>query len=123
MILPDTSVWVDHLRQREQGLTRALQEGKILMHTMIIGELACGNLANRQQQLNDWRRLPILRESSNEDVMNFIESHRLMGRGIGLVDAHLLHSVFNHVGALLWTRDGSLKKLAEELCVGYSESA
>ena len=122
MILPDTSVWVDHLRQREQRLTQALQDGEILMHIMIIGELACGNLANRQRQLSDWRMLPRLREASTEDVLEFIEANRLMGRGISLVDAHLLYSVVNYDGAQLWTRDGRLKNLAEELCVGYSES-
>ena len=121
MILPDTSVWVDHLRQPEPELAQALQDGQILMHIMIIGELACGNLANRQRQLSDWRELPNLREASNEDVLNFIEAHRLMGRGIGLVDAHLLYSVVNHDGAQLWTRDGRLKNLAEGLRVGYSE--
>lgn len=121
MILPDTSVWVDHLRQPEQQLTQALQDGEILMHIMVIGELACGNLANRQRQLSDWHTLPRLREASTEDVLNFIEAHQLMGRGIGLVDAHLLYSVVNYDGAQLWTRDGSLKNLAEQLCVGYSE--
>ncbi len=123
MILPDTSVWVDHLRQPEPELAQALQDGQILMHIMIIGELACGNLANRQRQLSDWRKLPKLREASSEDVLNFIEAHRLMGRGIGLVDAHLLYSVVNYDSAQLWTRDGRLKNLAEELRVGYSEGA
>ena len=93
------------------------------MHIMIIGELACGNLANRQRQLSDWRMLPKLREASNEDVLDFVEAHRLMGRGIGLVDAHLLYSVVDQDGTQLWTRDGRLKRLAEELSVCYSEDS
>lgn len=121
MILPDTSVWVDHLRQREPGLAQALHNGEVMMHVMILGELACGNLANRQRQLNDWRTLPRIPDASNEDVITFIESRQLMGRGIGLIDAHLLYSVVNYTGAQLWTRDRRLKTLAEELCVGYSE--
>ena len=119
MILPDTSVWVDHLRYGDATLTQALHDGKVIMHIMVIGELACGNLANRARQLRDWRALPRIQDGSHEDVLTFIESSRLMGRGIGLVDAHLLFSVFNHQGSQLWTKDNSLRTLAEELGIAY----
>lgn len=123
MILPDTTVWVDHLRNSDATLTQALQDGKVIMHIMVIGELACGNLANRARQLMDWRSLPRIRDGNHEAVLNFIESSRLMGRGIGLVDAHLLFSVYNHQGSLLWTRDNSLRTLAEELGIAYHPGA
>ena len=93
------------------------------MHIMVIGELACGNLANRTRQLRDWKALPRIQDGSHEDVLTFIESSRLMGRGIGLIDAHLLFSVFNHQGSQLWTKDNSLRTLAEELGIAYYSSA
>ncbi len=93
------------------------------MHIMVIGELACGNLANRASQLMGWRALPRMRDGSHEDVLTFIESGRLMGRGIGWVDAHLLFSVSNHQGSQLWTKDNSLRTLAEELGIAYHSGA
>ena len=123
MILPDTSVWVDHLRHGDATLTQALHDGKVIMHIMVVGELACGNLANRARQLRDWRSLPRIQDGSHEDVLTFIEFSRLMGRGIGLIDAHLLFSVSNHQGSRLWTKDNSLRTLAEELGIAYHPGA
>ena len=51
MILVDTSVWVEHLRAGEQGLQGLLQHGHVLTHPFVIGELACGNLRNRETVL------------------------------------------------------------------------
>ena len=44
-----------------------------------------------------------------------IERHRISGRGIGLVDAHLLASVLLTPEARLWTRDKRLRAVATEL--------
>ena len=108
MILVDTSVWIDHLRSAESELINLLQAGRVLIHLMIIGELACGTLKNRTQRLSDWKALPGITEVSHASVLSAIESKNLMGRGIGFVDAHLLCAVLNHNGTLLWTRDRSL---------------
>jgi predicted nucleic acid-binding protein len=51
MILVDTSVWVDHLRQGDAGLAAALQAGAVGMHPFVVGELACGNLRARVEVL------------------------------------------------------------------------
>lgn len=47
MILVDTSVWIDHLRVKEERLVLLLTHAQVCMHPMIWGELACGNLSNR----------------------------------------------------------------------------
>ena len=44
MVLVDTSVWVAHLRQGAIGLEALLNEGRVVCHPFVIGELACGNL-------------------------------------------------------------------------------
>ena len=119
MILVDTSVWIRHLRQGVPQLTQALNAGIVLMHIMVIGELACGALLDRERQLRDWQTLPKIRDGSHEDVLAFIDGQRLMGRGIGLVGAHLLYSVANLPGARLWTRDRPLNNVASELGVAY----
>ena len=51
MILVDTSVWVEHLRRGLPRLATLLQDCEVLMHPWVIGELACGNLGNRQEVL------------------------------------------------------------------------
>ena len=114
-VLVDTSVWVDFLRSGDPNLTRLLNRNREAIHTMIIGELACGNLNNRQSLLKLWNSLSTLTQASHEEVLYFIEHHHLMGRGIGYVDAYLLASVALAMDVRLWTRDLRLSRLAIEL--------
>jgi len=58
MLLVDTSVWLAHLRQENVGLQGWLQEGRVLCHPLIIGELACGNLKNRPEFFPCCKRCP-----------------------------------------------------------------
>ena len=48
MILVDTSVWVEHLRVASAILTELLDHGEILGHPFVLGELALGNLRQRE---------------------------------------------------------------------------
>ena len=113
MILVDTSVWVEHLRRGLPRLAALLQEGEVLIHPWVIGELACGNLRNRQQVLELLQGLPAATVASDAEVLLLIERDRLMGRGIGYVDAHLLASArLSH--CRLWTQDGRLTAVAQE---------
>ena len=121
MILADTSVWIDHLRSPVPRLAELVGASELLMHSMVLGELACGNLSNREKRLVDWRRFPMIPEAEHGDVLATIESRRLMGRGIGFIDAHLVCAVLNHGNALLWTRDGSLRQVAADLGVAFTE--
>ena len=81
MILADTTVWVDHFRKPEPGLLEHLAMNGVLMHPMVIGELACGNLPNRKTVLHELLSLPQIPEPTHESVLSFIESKELMGRG------------------------------------------
>ena len=121
MILVDTSVWVDHLRTNVPKLAALLTAGSVVMHSAVMGELACGSMNNRAQRIQDWKALPPIQAFSNETVLDLIESRALMSRGIGLVDAHLLCSVLNRRGSLLWTRDKRLREIAENFCISFSE--
>lgn len=92
MILADTSVWLGHLRQRNAHLQDCLLNGQILIHSFVLGELACGNLQARPSILSDLSELPFAIRADDEEVRSLIEQHRLHGKGIGWVDAHLLAS-------------------------------
>ena len=88
-------------------------------HDSIIGEIACGNLKNRQQTLYLLSCLPRCTATSPEETLFFIERHGLMGRGIGYIDASILASAAL-VQANLWSRDKRLMALATELGCAYS---
>ena len=113
MILVDTSVWVEHLRRGLPRLATLLQEGKVLIHPWVIGELACGNLSRRHQVLELLQGLPAATVASDAEVLLLIERKRLMGRGIGYVDVRLLASArLSH--CRLWTQDSRLASVAQE---------
>lgn len=119
MILVDTSVWVDHFRADEPKLSELLEQDRVLTHPFVIGELACGNLRNRSTVLTLLQELPGVPIATDLEVLFFIDQHRLMGRGIGYVDAHLLASVSLADTTLLWTRDTCLHDSALPLGLAY----
>ena len=123
MILVDTSVWVDHLRAREPTLISALESGSVSTHPFVIGELACGNLANRAEVLQLLQHLPGAAVATDSEVLAFIDARRLMGRGVGYVDVHLLAAAVLAGDTRLWTRDKRLAGLAGALSVAYAEHA
>ena len=121
MILVDTSVWIDHLRDGEENLSALLRSGQVLAHPFVIGELACGNLHQRTEVLGLLQKLPQAPLASQEEVLFFIQSNALMGRGIGFVDAHLLASATLANASRVWSRDKSLERVATDLHLGYQE--
>ena len=115
MILVDTSVWIDHFRYSDAQLVSLLNQSRVLMHPFVLGELACGNLANRAEILDLLANMPRLPVMDDAFVLSFIEQHALTGKGIGYVDVHLLASVAEAHIVTIWTRDKRLAKVAEEL--------
>jgi len=114
MVLVDTSVWISHLRIGEPDLEILLNNGNVICHPFIIGELACGNLANRAEILSLLQALPRAECAGDEEVLYFIEKNHLMGRGIGYIDAHLLASAVL-TDTPIWTFDIQLQKTAFNL--------
>ena len=123
MILVDTSVWVDHLRAGAPALAAALEQADVLMHPFILGEVACGNLRNRDEVLQLLGELPAAPLATDAEALEFIERRALMGRGIGYIDVHLLASVALAGTARLWTRDKRLAEVAADLKLAYAERA
>ncbi len=119
MILVDTSVWIDHLRHGDEVLSRLLERNQVGTHPFVVGELACGNLRNRPQILNLLRALPRFPVADDAEVLFFIETHRLMRRGIGYIDAHLLAATQLAIPAKLWTRDRRFATIAQMLNLAY----
>jgi predicted nucleic acid-binding protein len=123
LILVDTSVWVDHLRRGDAQLADLLERAKVLMHPFVVGEMACGSLRDRSPILELLQDLPAAAVAEGDEVLGFIESHALHGKGIGYVDVHLLASVALTEGAKLWTRDKSLRTVAAALGCAFQGTA
>jgi len=115
MILVDSSVWIDHLRRNDATLRDLLNNSQVLSHPFILGELAMGSLRQRVVILGALRDLPQAMVADDEEVVGFIDRHRLFGLGIGYVDAHLLAATRLTAGASLWTRDKRLRDVATRL--------
>jgi len=116
MVLVDTSVWIDHLKNGNHHLESLLDEGEVICHPFIIGELACGHLVNRAPILAFLRSLPQTGVAGHDEVLEMIEAHRLMAGGLGFMDVHLLASARLN-GSPVWTHDIPFKKAAAKLGV------
>jgi predicted nucleic acid-binding protein len=120
VILADTSVWVDHLRTSDKVLAALLDTGLVLAYPFVIGELALGNLRQREIVLNALADLPHASVATDAEVLHFIERHALSRRGIGYIDAHLLAAVQLTAGAELWTNDKRLRGVAVKLGLAFT---
>jgi predicted nucleic acid-binding protein len=115
-VLVDTSVWVDHFRNRNKSLTALLENNDVLCHPFVIGELACGILQRRAEILESLSALPSAPSVQHVEALHFMDSHKLVGKGIGFIDVNLLASAY--LGKVkLWTRDKRLRELASRLGV------
>lgn len=112
MVLADTSVWIDFLRQRNDHLTELLEAGEVATHPLVMGELHVGNIAKRSAFLSLLGDLPRIGECSHGEILYFINAHKLYGLGIGYSDAHILCSAVLHA-VPLWTLDQRLAKQAQ----------
>ncbi|MBI2860527.1 MAG: type II toxin-antitoxin system VapC family toxin [Chloroflexi bacterium] len=118
MVLVDTSVWVLHLREGNAKLEKLLNSGRVMCHRFIIGEIACGNIKNRTQILTLLQLLPLATQAKHEEVMEFIEANKLMGRGLGYIDMHLSASA-RLTGIPIWTLDKKLDETTRELGISF----
>lgn len=120
MILVDTSVWVDHLRVGNEVLTGLLNTDMVLTHPFVVGELALGNVCQRDVVLDALFDLPRSAVATEAEVLHFIDHHALFGRGVGYIDVHLLAAARLTADVALWTNDKRLHAIAGEMGVAFS---
>jgi hypothetical protein len=117
-VLVDTSVWIAHFQRSDLRFQALLSDGSALIHSAVVGELACGNLTRRSRVLSDLRKLSAAAEADPEDTLFVIESRRLWGKGIGWTDAQLIASALL-TSCSLWSHDKQLQKVAAGLGIAY----
>ena len=114
MILVDTSVWIEHLRLRSSHLDSLLVSRDVLQHPFVTGELAVGNLHEREALLQEFADLPRAPMVDHDGVLRLLRAERLHGKGLGWIDVHLLASALA-ARSRLWTVDRSLRRAAIRL--------
>jgi len=111
-------MWIDHFRKTNHSLLQLLDEGGILLHPFVTGEISLGNIKNRNEVLDLLKKLPQAELLSDEEVLIFVEKHKLFGKGIGWIDAHLLASAYLSQISIL-TYDKNLNLIAKILNLNY----
>jgi predicted nucleic acid-binding protein len=92
----------------------------VVCHPFIISELACGNMANRKEILTLFHSLPSSPSLEPNEILTFIETNALAGRGLGYIDVHLLASAVL-AGIQLWTNDRNLRRASRDLGICYEQ--
>jgi predicted nucleic acid-binding protein len=111
MTLVDTSSWINHFRKPDAALIQLLTDGMAGIHPFVLGELACGNLRDRDSTLRLLRALPLAPVAKDAEIYYLLDTYRLWGTGLGWVDLNLLTSAAV-AGWRLMTADDALNKAA-----------
>ncbi len=120
MVLVDTAVWIDHLNIGVPDLVAQLEQARVCTHSMIIGEMAMGNLKNHDPVITLLSDLSGVSEATHAEVLQLIDAQQLSGKGLSLVDVHLLAATLLTPDTVLWTRDKRLRAAAADAGVALA---
>jgi predicted nucleic acid-binding protein len=118
-VLVDTSVWFQHFRDPDAVLLDLLARNAVVVHTIVIGEIAVGGVRNRDVILADLHALPGVIEYAPKYCLRYLESKRLYGLGIGWCDLQLLVSA-DHCAIPIWTFDTRMAVQAAALGLAWT---
>ena len=120
-VLVDTSIWIRFLAGTEpyaSSLDRLLSNDEVLGHDFVYGELLIGDRAARTKLLAEYKLMRQAAFVANSEVVEFVRHHKINGRGIGWIDAHLLASAIV-ANSRFWTADRPLVAVAQDIGVAY----
>jgi len=126
LVLVDSSMWVRSWRpcfpEVRAGLHQLIEADRVAGHPFVFGELLIGDRGARREVL---ARYPDTATAvppvPHEDVVLFVQHHRLGGRGLGWIDCHLLAAVVQH-RLWLWSADAPLMRAARSFGVAFDEA-
>jgi predicted nucleic acid-binding protein len=119
MIILDTSVWIEHLKNNQNffpQISKLLENGEVLAVECVFGELLQG-VRNKEEKdiiLGYWTHLPkehydgIIIEAGEYSAQN-----KLLDHGVGLIDAIILVNGIKS-SAQIWTLDDKLLRIIPE---------
>jgi predicted nucleic acid-binding protein len=120
LILPDTSVWIEHLRGTTDELKTILEDEvcSVATHPMILAELVLGGLRKESAAWANLTRQIVLKVVSHDDLLLFLQANHIAGKGIGYVDCNLIASCLIS-NARIITFDKKLAAVAADFGVTY----
>jgi hypothetical protein len=125
MVLVDTSVWLRFFANRSPyslELDALLAAEQAAGHELVYGELLCGDAGGGRKLLREYEQIKYAKTIAHAEVVEFVLSRNLYGRGVGWIDLHLLASALVD-GMKLWTADTRLAPLATEFGISHQMSA
>lgn len=97
-----------------------LEEGRVVLHPWVLGELIVGDLGKRRAQIIlDLLELPLLQAHAVEEINTFVEQKGLVGKGLSFIDAQLLYGCLVE-DCKIWTGDKILQKYSQHLGVHWA---
>ncbi|RED96121.1 PIN domain-containing protein [Marinoscillum furvescens] len=121
MILVDTSVWIDFLRQSDQDLVDImksyLKRNDVFAISAVFGELLQGAKNKREQKIIQeiWLNLPKINEEALFIKAGHLSNkHRLYAMDVGIIDCYILAGALDNDLAL-WTLDKKLMAATEKV--------
>jgi len=125
MVLVDTSVWIRFLGNRApyaSELERLLSLDEVAGHELVYGELLVGDRGGRRKLLIAYEQIQQVARVPHHEVVDFVRSRDLQGRGVGWIDMHLLAStiVGHHQ---VWTADPRFSEMADLFGIAYKPAA
>jgi predicted nucleic acid-binding protein len=119
MIVIDTSVWIEFLKQNPlytSKVNELLENGEVLAVEFICGELLQGAKNKREKRIisDYWKVLP---RCSQENVWieagKYSSENKLFSKGVGLIDCAIIVSARRH-HAKIWSLDKKLNNILKE---------
>jgi predicted nucleic acid-binding protein len=99
-------------------MDRLLSRKEVVGHDMVYGELLIGDRGSRRKHLASYEAIPRAATVPHRDVVDFVRSRDLQGRGVGWIDIHLLASAIVEK-LYIWTADPRFATMARDLAVSY----
>lgn len=91
-----------------------LEADEVILHPFILQELYLGKPKGKDFVFERLAKLPCLSILPDHEFRHFVDSYKISGEGIGVIDSHLLGSAHQQKLAL-YTYDKKLKRLAEAI--------
>ncbi len=116
MIIPDTSIWVEYLKQNflyYENIKNLMENQRILAVECIFAELLQGAKNKREREIlfSYWENLPkISGENIWIEAGKYSSENKLISKGVGIIDCVILLSA-RQSNAKIFTLDKKLLKL------------
>jgi predicted nucleic acid-binding protein len=127
MILVDTSIWIEFLRQQNEEIQNQLEieieNGKVIALSFVFGELLQGVRSTKEEEviISLWHDLFKIDEGELFFNAGRLSSeHKLYSKGVGLIDSALLFAAKSN-RFVIWSLDKKLLESARQLNVEHVE--